>query len=70
MDGVSVAEREAYQYEIAGAARFQLRPSDVQLISETVDYYYPEDSTHTPPNLGGKLRSWLARNFLATESAF
>lgn len=70
MDGVAVAEREAYQYEIAGADRFQLRPTDVQLISETVDYYYPEDKVHAPPNIGGKLRSWLARNFLATESAF
>ncbi len=70
MDGVAVAEREAYQYEIAGADRFHLKASDVQLISETLDYYYPEDTDRAPPKLSGKIRSWLARNFLATPPAF
>jgi hypothetical protein len=70
MDGVAVAEREAYQYEIAGAERFSLDASDVQLISETVEYYYPEEKPRITAGLGGSLRSWLARNFLSADQVF
>ena len=70
MDGVAVAEREAYQYEIAGANRFSLDASDVQLISETVEYYYPEDKPRSDAGLGVSLRSWLAANFLSNEQTF
>lgn len=66
MDGVSVAERKAYEHEIAGAERFGLNQSDVQLIGDTVDFYYPEES-HAQKPVRVSVKTWLARNFLSVR---
>lgn len=68
LDGVTVAERAAYAHEIAGAHRFGLGPADVQLIGDTVEFYYPEAS-EKKERLAGTLKSWLARNFLSARKA-
>jgi hypothetical protein len=40
--GTLRAEREAYEYEIANAARFGLDAHEVSLIRQVMDTYYPE----------------------------
>jgi hypothetical protein len=41
LNGTTIAEREAYDYELNQANRFGLSPYDRDLIKSTADYYYP-----------------------------
>jgi len=66
LEGTAAAEREAYRYEIKNAERFGLERFDANLISETLNYYFPErnDAGQTALVSQRRLGSWLSSRLL------
>ena len=69
LDGTGAAERQAYIHELRNAKRFGLIAEDSELIADTMEYYYPDHPTGRL-NMPGKVRNWLARNFLRSSRPF
>jgi hypothetical protein len=69
LGGTELAERHAYLHEIKNKKRFGLKGSEVAMIAETLDFYYPDfrdtdedvvDLGESSPGLGAKLRGILS----------
>jgi hypothetical protein len=59
-DGTTIAEREAYRYELANAQRFGLNQYDKDLIRTTMTYFYPEQENRLAQRFV-PVRAWLDR---------
>lgn len=57
-DGTGIAEREAYEHELASRDRFQLSALDSEAIQETMNFYYPrrQFSLH----IASSVQTWLS----------
>lgn len=67
LEGTNTAEREAYLHELRFAQRFNMDNFDYRLISETMEYYYPEirkDAEMTPKLMTQSFGRWLARKLI------
>ncbi len=72
MDGTGTAEREAYLHELRFAQRFQMDQYDYRLITETMEYYYPEtrkNTQMTPKLMTQSFGRWLARKLINPASS-
>ncbi len=63
LGGTELAERHAYLHEIKNKKRFGLKGSEVAMIAETLDFYYPDfrDIDEEPMDLGDSSRGPVAK---------
>ncbi len=67
LDGTGLAEREAYEYEVKHARRFGLSVKQADLISDTMNFYYPKTaSVHVVNRLKNieLFKRWFARHII------
>ncbi len=67
-DGTGAAERPAYMHEIHNAERFGLSSSDIYLIHNTVESYYPPNEVIAQKSsLRNRVGTWLAASLSPNE---
>jgi hypothetical protein len=64
-NGTALAERVAYQHEVNQAERFGLNISQTELISSTMDHFYPQGNPFwAKDTLSRPFKIWLAKSSL------